>query len=116
MQSRFELIKRRATVAQFEAFDKAASLEDEEGSAASESENLARSQAVYAWLKPVDMESEQDHLVRIRRDFPSTCRWVLRDGTFQEWFDPLSSRTSLPKLLWLNGKPGAGKFTHRARV
>lgn len=111
MASHFDLVSSKASVTQFDAFLNDRSLEDERLLAAMATENLARRQAVHTWLKPTDMEQEQDYLERIRMDYPHTCRWLLDDRTFREWFDPQYTTTTLPKMLWLNGKPGAGKST-----
>lgn len=110
MASRFTLVRDRATVFRFESFQSTSILQDEQNLATVESGNLVRKQAVYAWLKPTDMENEQDYLQRIRLAYPETCQWLLEDSTFKEWFDPLCLGITLPKLLWLNGKPGAGEF------
>jgi hypothetical protein len=112
MASRLDLVSSRASVSRFDVFLNDTALQDERLLATMESENLGRRQAVHAWLKPTDMEKEQDYLERIRADYPNTCHWLLDDRTFKDWFDPEYTTTTLPKLLWLNGKPGAGKFTH----
>jgi hypothetical protein len=110
MMSRLELVRSRAKLDQFDLFMNACTLKEEELVAAIESENLSRRQAVYAWIKPTDMDNDQEYLRRIRVAYPGTCSWLLDDRTFQEWFDQQSNMATLPKLLWLNGKPGAGEF------
>lgn len=73
-------------------------------------EDLKRRQAVYAWLKPVEMENEQYRLKQTRSWCPpgtSSGQWLLDHMTFKEWFNP--QFTALPTLLWLHGNPGAGK-------
>ena len=112
MASRFDLVSSRASVSQFDSFLNVSAFQDEQLLATMESENLGRRQAVHAWLKPTDMENEQEYLARIRAAYPDTCRWLLNDSTFKEWFDPQYTITTLPKLLWLNGKPGAGESAH----
>ncbi|KAF2827401.1 hypothetical protein CC86DRAFT_290274 [Ophiobolus disseminans] len=109
MTSRLDLVNSRANLAQFDFHLHETALQDEQLLATIESENLGRKQAVHAWLKPTDMEKEQDYLERTRSDYPHTCRWLLNDRTFKEWFDPQQTTTTLPKLLWMNGKPGSGK-------
>ncbi|KAL1595313.1 hypothetical protein SLS60_010004 [Paraconiothyrium brasiliense] len=109
MASRFDLISSRASVSEFDSFLHVSALEEEQNLAAMDRENLGRRQAVHAWLKPTEMENEQDHLARIRAAYPGTCRWLLDNETFKEWFDPKWLTTTSPTLLWLNGKPGSGK-------
>ena len=113
MVSRFDLISGGASVSQFESFLNTSALQDQQLLDTTEREDLSRRQAVHTWLKPTDMENEQDYLVSIRAGYPYTCRWLLHDRTFKEWFHP--QYTTLPTLLWLNGKPGAGKFTLTSR-
>jgi hypothetical protein len=109
MRSRLDLVASRAKLDQFDFFMNASTLEEEELVAAIDSENLGRRQAVYTWIKPTDMDNDQEYLTRIRVAYPGTCSWLLEDGTFQEWFDQQSNMATLPKLMWLNGKPGAGE-------
>lgn len=108
--SRLKLVDSRANLDQFDLFMNASNLKEEELIAALESENLGRRQAVYAWIKPTDMDNDQEYLTRIRVAYPGTCSWLLNDRTFQEWFDQQTNMATLPRLLWLNGKPGAGEF------
>jgi hypothetical protein len=109
MASRLDLIVSRASVAQFDSFLNASALENERLLAIVDGENLSRKQAVHAWLKPTDMENEQYFLARVRAECPGTCRWLLSDETFKRWFDPECTDTAVPKLLWVNGKPGSGE-------
>jgi hypothetical protein len=114
MASRFDLVSSQASASQFDSFLSETAIRHQQFLATMESENLGRRQAVHAWLKPTDMEKEQDFLERLRADYPRTCRWLLEDRTFKEWFDPHYTATTLPKMLWLNGKPGAGKSLHKS--
>lgn len=108
--SRFDLITNRASSSQLDSFHNDALLQEQQNLAVIQREDLARRQAVHAWLKPTDMENEQEHLKRIRTAHPGTCRWLLRDETFAEWFEAQSVATSMARFTWLHGKPGSGKF------
>lgn len=108
--SRFKLVGSRATLDQFDTLVSTSSLEEEISNAAMDSENLGRRNAVYTWIKPTNMENDQEYLRRIRIGYPDTCSWLLSDTTFQEWFKQ-ENITTVPNLLWLNGKPGSGKLT-----
>ena len=112
MTSRLKLINSRTSLDEFDLFMNASALEAETSADKIHSVNLGRKQAVYAWIRPTDMENDQGYLRRIRVAYPSTCNWLLDETTFQEWFDPQSNVVTLPKLLWLNGKPGSGEFLH----
>lgn len=109
MVSRFDLVSNRASVSQFDYFLNESTLKDVKFDDTMQSDNLGRGQTVRAWLKPTEMESEQYHLRKIRATSPDSCCWLLNDETFQDWFDPQGTTATLPRLLWLDGKPGAGK-------
>ena len=106
MASRLDLVTRRATIVQFNTLQNTSAMEDERIRTELENEDLMRRQAVFTWSKPIEMDSEQYHLEKIRAQYPGTGRWLLDHQTFKEWFDP--QLTTLPTLLWLHGNPGAG--------
>ncbi|PVI01289.1 hypothetical protein DM02DRAFT_525316 [Periconia macrospinosa] len=109
MVSRYDLVGSRASISQFDSFLSNSTIQEEQRLSMTDRENFGRMQAINAWLKPTDLEFEQEFLMGMRANYPDTCRWLLRDDTFDEWFDPQCTTTTSPKLLWLNGKPGAGK-------
>ena len=111
MTSRLKLVENGAKWDEFDSFLNDSTLQEESLVATIDGENLSRKQAVYAWIRPTDMENEQEYLRRIRVAYPGTCSWLLDDETFQEWLQQESNIATFPKLLWLNGKPGAGKFS-----
>lgn len=59
------------------------------------------------WLNPAPVENQQFENAKIRADYPGTGQWLLNNKTFIDWFSPLYP--TIPPLLWLNGKPGAGR-------
>jgi hypothetical protein len=107
MASRLDLVIHRGTILQFRAFHNSCAIEDEQARTEMDNEDLKRRQAVYTWLKSIDMENEQYHFAKIQAQYPSTGRWLFDHTTFKEWFDPQS--TTLRTLLWLHGNTGAGK-------
>ncbi|TVY65596.1 Vegetative incompatibility protein HET-E-1 [Lachnellula suecica] len=57
------------------------------------------------WLA-VDEKNQEDSFARIsHRRHDETCQWVMREAQMIEWVKNGSKRP----VLWLNGKPGAGK-------
>lgn len=106
MANRLDLVVHRGTALQFATFQNSNAMEDRVRTEM-ENEDLKRKQAIYTWLKSVDMENEQYHFAKIRIQYPSTGRWLFDHTTFNEWFDP--QFPTLPPLLWLHGNPGAGK-------
>lgn len=116
MASRFDLVSSRASVSRFDCFLNESTLKDAKFDDTLQSDNLGRGQTVRAWLKPTEMENEQYHLRKIRTTSPDSCCWLLNDETFQDWFDPQGTTAPLPRLLWLDGKPGAGKSSSRYMI
>jgi hypothetical protein len=54
------------------------------------------------------MKVDQERYAEIRRDYPETGKWLLRNESVNFWLAPDSSAVS---RIWLNGIPGAGKNT-----
>jgi hypothetical protein len=70
------------------------------------SSRIAQLQHSITWLSVDDsiQENELDRISRRRHD--ETCQWVAKESSLKSWItDDTKSH-----LLWLNGKPGAGKF------
>ncbi|CAG8962046.1 hypothetical protein HYFRA_00005088 [Hymenoscyphus fraxineus] len=69
-----------------------------------EEESLRR-ETVKAWLCPFSCETQQDAHRITRSVCQDPGRWLIDDLRLQNWLDIYCSNP----LLWLNGKPGAGK-------
>lgn len=69
--------------------------------------------SIIAWLSTVDGGSVKDHETACDRRLQSGVSgdWVLKHEKVQNWreTDPPSS-----SILWLNGKPGAGRWKYAA--
>lgn len=74
-----------------------------------EAEDLSRLRIVYRWLQGTNsnVEIDQHDFSKIREEYPGTGRWLLDNTTFGEWFNP--QFPTIPPLIWISGKPGAGK-------
>ncbi|KAL7933255.1 hypothetical protein V8C35DRAFT_305329 [Trichoderma chlorosporum] len=72
-----------------------------------EDEDLRRLQSVHSWLDATNVDTDQHDFSKIRAEYPGTGRWLLDSTTFIEWFHPQC--LIIPPLLWISGKPGAGK-------
>ena len=67
-------------------------------------------------LKWVDATSSQaDFLAAQHARASDTCEWILQREEIQDWLDVSSSR-KMPKVLWIHGKPGAGKTIISAKL
>lgn len=67
---------------------------------------LNRQSAVANWLAQADSESDQRVAASVRQENSGSGRWLLEQQQMKRWLDP--KYTLLP-LLWINGRPGAGK-------
>lgn len=69
-------------------------------------QTLRQIRDVHNWLRPTNVEIDQDALVEAREEYPGTGQWLLENTLFKEWFDPRFP--TIPPLLWISGIPGAG--------
>lgn len=73
---------------------------------------IAQTRHSIEWLA-VDDKTQEDHLSRIsHRRHDETCQWVLQEPRMIAW---IQSEMKYP-VLWLNGKPGAGKWPQMGRL
>ncbi len=107
MANRLDLVAHRGTALQSTTLQNSGAMEDIQIRTEMENEDLKRKQAIYTWLKSVDMQSQQYYFAKIQIQYPSTGRWLFDHATFKEWFDPRFP--TLPPLLWLHGNPGVGE-------
>ncbi|KAI0098179.1 putative zinc finger protein [Nemania sp. FL0031] len=70
-------------------------------------QGLRRLRDVHYWLRATNADNDQDAHSKARADYPETGQWLMRNTTFQDWFNP--QYPAIPPLLWINGIPGAGK-------
>lgn len=73
-------------------------------------EERQRRIAVWGWLSAARTESDQEKGVDIRKEDPSSGRWLLRNSHMQGWLHP--EFCSVP-LLCVYGIPGAGELLHQ---
>jgi hypothetical protein len=100
------LIQNRATLSEYEDAQlsrKKADIDLQELKAA----NLSRRRdAVLNWLSPAQLNGIHERHITARSENPNAGKWLLENAAMKEWLDP--KYCSNP-LLWLKGKPGAGK-------
>ncbi|KAI0376807.1 hypothetical protein F5Y04DRAFT_273551 [Hypomontagnella monticulosa] len=106
MRRHRQLIESRATLIQFEAVQTHRRLTEVKFQEMYEADLTRRRAAVLLWLSPANVEEIHERHTLARSGNPSAGQWLMSDNRFQKWFDPLYCSTP---LLWLNGKPGAGK-------
>ncbi|KAL2204877.1 hypothetical protein CC79DRAFT_1293059 [Sarocladium strictum] len=63
-----------------------------------------------ASLKSLWFPSMYTRLRRVEKPAQQTCSWLFEHEMYQDWFSG-TSRDAAHGLLWLKGKPGAGKST-----
>jgi hypothetical protein len=62
---------------------------------------------LFTWLVADDLSSDdQARGEAAREEDPTSGKWLFRRGAFKDWFD-LQSKDN--PILWIHGKPGAGK-------
>lgn len=108
MSQHRSLIERQAQLSEIEEARKAREINEANFQVTFEAQDHFRRQAVNNWFRAPSVESDQHHFFGMRAQYPQTGRWLLELENFKQWFDP--QFPTIPPLLWLNGKPGAGKF------
>jgi len=106
-----EWLERQANLSEIEESRKAQENVNKNFKTIFEAEDYRRRVTVYNWFRAASVEADQDHFSRIRAEYPETGRWLLALENFKNWFD--THFPSIPPLLWINGKPGAGKFSRQ---
>ncbi|KAK8084664.1 hypothetical protein PG997_005935 [Apiospora hydei] len=100
------LIENRASLIEFEGVQRIRQ-QTKDGLAQAAQANLDRQHhEVLQWLAPTLPWKRQELHRRAREKDSAAGKWLLDDNRFQMWSDKDYCATP---LLWLNGKPGAGK-------
>lgn len=63
-----------------------------------------------AWRSSSAYDGMNSRMQNVRTAIPGTCSWILRHPYYQEWA-VWSDTTDHRGILWIRGKPGAGKTT-----
>lgn len=63
-------------------------------------------QSVIAWLALENLPQDDNREKLLRDCLPGSCDWVLKQEKLASW---VKIDSKLP-VVWLHGKPGAGKF------
>ncbi|KAK2470509.1 hypothetical protein H9L39_18126 [Fusarium oxysporum f. sp. albedinis] len=100
------LIESRASIIEFETIQQLRTSALENFRELRSAETSRKQAAVIKWLSPPAVEAIHERHINARVSDPQSCRWIFDDPSFQNWSDPLYCSTP---LLWINGKPGAGK-------
>lgn len=100
------LIESRASLIEFDQIQRTRASTEANLRETKATEARRQRAAVFEWLSSPNMDAVHERHVNARSANPKSCRWILDDDRFRRWFDPVYC--SIP-LLWINGKPGAGK-------
>ncbi|CAO2653801.1 Nn.00g032120.m01.CDS01 [Neocucurbitaria sp. VM-36] len=69
-------------------------------------EERYRQHAVISWLSAADSTSDHEEALAIHEEQPESGRWFFQQDVVKNW---VNSCLSSDSILWVNGKPGAGK-------
>ncbi|KAF8441250.1 hypothetical protein BGX38DRAFT_1134072 [Terfezia claveryi] len=100
------LVETQATLSHFEEAQIARETAKEALKESVKNEQARQRMAVIEWFSSPDSETDHERYSGIREKYPGTGRWLLRARMVKRWLD--SSTAGVP-VLWLYGKPGAGK-------
>jgi hypothetical protein len=100
------LIQSRATLSDYEDAQRARQKANHDLQELRSANLSQRRDAVLDWLSPARLDEIHERHISARSDNPNAGRWLLENDAIQQWLHPLYCSTP---LLWLKGKPGAGK-------
>ncbi|KAF8462703.1 hypothetical protein BDZ91DRAFT_327772 [Kalaharituber pfeilii] len=100
------LIECQASLIEFEQAKLARDLQKHNFERIEKEDKRRRRVEITNWLAAADSSSDQEYYESLRREYPGTGSWVLKNKNVQHWFD-VSNATN--NELWLFGIPGAGK-------
>ncbi|EPS44127.1 hypothetical protein H072_1870 [Dactylellina haptotyla CBS 200.50] len=72
--------------------------------------DLYQAETKFACLQSLSFEEIDDRLNDIRESHPNTCNWIFETIQFEQWKNRENIANS-NGILWIKGKPGAGKST-----
>lgn len=61
------------------------------------------------WIAATEAETEHKNICRDRIRYEGSGEWILDTIKIKEWLDTESDESS-GSVLWINGRPGAGKL------
>lgn len=61
------------------------------------------------WIAATEAETEHKNICRDRTRYEGSGGWILDRIKIKEWLDAEADESSGP-VLWINGRPGAGKL------
>lgn len=105
MQRNYNLLKTEATLAQLEEVRRIHRIAVDEFNNQRQAELDRRRNYVALWLCAPNSHGVQEEIAEARV-CPDAGSWLIEDHTFTNWVDPHFCDNP---LLWITGKPGAGK-------
>lgn len=105
MQRNYNLLKTEATLAQLEEVRRIHRIAVDEFNNQRQAELDRRRNYVALWLCAPNTHASQEEIAEARL-CPDAGSWLIKDHKFTNWADPHFCDNP---LLWMMGKPGAGK-------
>ena len=100
-----DLLDKEAAATHFVEMAKARDAHEEREEKLERSEEIRMAREVFSWLSAAE-KSQEDYLhVLAERRHPDTCSWLIDDEQIYPWIGDAQSNP----VIWLTGKPGAGK-------
>lgn len=106
MQRNYNLLKTEVTLAQLEEVRSIHRIAVDKFNDQRQAELDRRQNYVAQWLCAPSTQGFQEEIAEARI-FPDAGSWLIKDHKFTNWADP---RFCDDPLLWVTGKPGAGKW------
>jgi hypothetical protein len=62
--------------------------------------------AVISWLSAADSASDHEEALEVQEEEPESGQWIFQEVIVKEW---IGSYSPSETILWVNGRPGAGR-------
>lgn len=108
-----ELLLQSANIVHFQEAQDARLLFTREIENQAKKRNNDRTLAVIEWLSPASCNIDHEELQSMRREYPSTTRWIFKEPSLCRWFQTKMPATS---TFWICGIPGAGKVVFQYHI
>lgn len=107
LQRHKDLIEQRASLAQYRKYREDMDLLKAKLMKDVGEEQDKKMRTVREWLSAGDQqEVDHNNFCGIRKEFPTTGSWILKDDSIRDWLD---ADVPISPITWINGISGAGK-------
>lgn len=102
----YRLIQDQSTLSEYEDAQRFRERIDRDLNERRSADLSRRRDVLLNWLSPAQLDQVHERYITVRSGDPAAGKWLLEHDAMKAW---LRIRFCSAPLLWLKGKPGAGK-------